>query len=166
MSEHKYIVGVYIRLPVDEVQRLREHPEVLPKYDPRVALSDGRGLDIGRAWEELAVFLDGGIRIPDQGPSVGVQPILSRDTRAAWSCVMPERVVEFADSLSQFSKRDFSSLYEIDTEDTAPSLPGTRTAGWGDRETYMFGKLRALAMHYREAAGRGEAMLVRIGERV
>lgn len=166
MSEAKYIVGVYIRLPLSEVQRLREHPDVLPKYDPRVALNDGRGLDIGRAWEELAVFLDGGIRIPDQGPSVGDEPIHCRDTRAAWSCVLPERVVEFAESLSRFSKRDFTRLYELDSEDTAPSLPGTRTAGWGDRETYLFGKLRALAKHYREAADRGEAILVRIGERV
>jgi hypothetical protein len=32
--------------------------------------------------------------------------------------------------------------------------------------TYLYGKLKSLALHYAKAAERGEAMLVRIGERV
>ena len=166
ISVVKRIVGIYIRLPMVEVKRLRASPEVLPLYDPRVALADGRGLDIGRAWEELAVFLDGGIRLPESGPSVGDIGLVSSDTRATWSYVEPERVVAFAAELTALKRKDFGDLYEVDGEDTAPSLPGTRTGGWGDRAQYMYGKLRALSAHYDHAAALGEAMLVRIGEPV
>jgi hypothetical protein len=34
-----------------------------------------------------------------------------------------------------------------------------------DRATYLFAKLKSLAFHYAKAAERGDAMLVRIGER-
>ena len=88
----KQIVGIYIRMAEAELGRLRDNPSILPKYDPRVPLADGRGLDIGRAWEELAVFIDGGVKLPDHGPTVGDVPIATEDTRATWSYVAPERV--------------------------------------------------------------------------
>jgi hypothetical protein len=161
----KHIVGIYIRMDVKEIARLCEHPDVLPKYDPRVALGDGRGLDLGRAWEELGVFLDGGVQLPDIGPTVGEIPMASSDGRAAWSYVTPERVVSMAAALRQMRRDQFRVEYQTDNEDTQ-ELPGARTGSWGDRGQYMYGKLRALAAHYAKAAESGEAMLVRIGERM
>ena len=162
----KRIVGVYIRLPMDEIARLRDHPEVLPKYDPRVALGDGRGLDLGRAWEDLGVFIDGGVKMPDTGPSLGKQPLPSTDERAAWSYVEPEQVAAWAAQLGALRRSDFHRQYDVDNEDTQDSLPSARTGGWGDREGYLYKELRALGEHYAAAAECGEGMLVRIGERV
>jgi hypothetical protein len=161
----KQIIGIYIRLDENEIQRLRDRPEVLPKYDPRVALDDGRGLDLGRAWEELGVFLDGGIKLPDDGPTVGDTALPSSDSRATWSYVTPDRVVELAALLRQMRRKQFRQRYESDGEDTL-TLPGTTTGEWGDRAQYMYSKLRQLAQHYATAAENGEAMLVRIGERL
>lgn len=161
-----HIVAIYIRMPMREVERLRDHPEVLPKYDPRVALADGRGIDIGRAWEELAVFLDGGVSVPQVGPTVGDVPLASNDERATWSYVEPARVVAYADDLQRLERSEFRQAYDADNEDTADSLPDARTGGWGDRATYMYKKLRLLAEHYAAAAAKGDAMLVRIGERI
>src|SRR5690606_4980673 len=87
----KPIVGIYIRMDLAELHRLRDRPEVLPMYDPRVALEDGRGLDLGRAWESLGVFLDGGITLPEIGPTVGDFPMAPTDERATWSYVEPDR---------------------------------------------------------------------------
>lgn len=162
----KHIVGIYIRLSRRELERLREHPDILPKYDPRVALTDGRGLDLGRAWEELAVFLDGGVKLPDVGPTVGETPIKSEDARATWSYIEPERVTEWAVELAELSKKEFDHRYSADPDDTQDSLPGSRTGKWGDRAAYLWGKLRALAEHFTLAAEQGEGMLVRIGERM
>ena len=159
------IVGIYIRLDPSEIERLRDNPSILPLYDPRVALSDGRGLDLGRAWEELGVFLDGGVTLPDRGPTVGDVPMPNTDDRATWSYIEPERVAEMAAMLSQYHKRELREHYDVDGEDTA-RLIDARTAGWGDRAQYMYNKLRALAKHFAAAAGRGEGMLVRIGERI
>ncbi len=160
-----HIVGIYIRMPLREIERLRDKPEILPKYDPRVALADGRGLDLGRAWEELAVFLDGGVQVPDVGPTVGEIPVSAPDPRAAWSYVEPERVAIMAGMLRKMRKSQFGVHYKIDNEDTQ-ELPGARTGSWGDRGQYMYKKLRSLAAHYAKAADNGEGMLVRIGERV
>ena len=163
----KQITGIYIRLDADEIRRLRENPHILPKYDPRVALADGRGLNLGRAWEELGVFLDGGVKLPDRGPTVGDLPMPPNDDeRATWSYVEPERVAEMAAELRDFRRSArFRIRYDVDPEDTLDE-PGSRTAGFGDRRQYMFNKLRALAEHYRRAADNGEGMLVRIGERI
>ena len=161
----KQIVGMYIRLDVAEIERLRDHPEILPKYDPRVPLADGRGIDIGRAWEELAVFIDGGVKVPEVGPTVGEIPLPSTDSRATWSYVEPERVAEMAQQLRSMRRKTVHNRYAVDMEDTQ-TLPGTRTGAWGDRASYMYNKLRVLAKHYTEAADAGQGMLVRIGERV
>jgi hypothetical protein len=161
----KHIIGIYIRLDAREVARLRENPQILPKYDPRVALQDGRGLDLGRAWEELGVFLDGGVKLPETGATLGDIPLPATDPRATWSYIEPSRVVELAAALDQLGERQFRKSYEVDGEDT-DVIPGSRTDGWGDRAQYLWKKLQALAIHYRQAAERGEAMLVRIGERV
>ena len=167
MSAAKHIVGMYIRLAPGELDRLRAHPEILPKYDPRVPLEDGRAVDIGRAWEELGVFIDGGVQLPTEGPTVGDVELPHTDERAAWSYVEPERVQVLAESLAKIRRsEEFKKRYEQDPEDTADSLPGSRTAGWGDRAQYMLGKLRTLAGHYATATQNGEGMLVRIGERI
>ena len=162
----KKIVGIYIRMSEHELQRLRSQPEILPKYDPRVALSDGRAVDIGRAWEELGVFLDGGVRLPEQGPTVGDIPLPQTDSRATWSYIEPERVKAMAEHLMQMRKKEFRKAYDVDPEDTQDSLPGSRTGQWGSRGAYMYQKLRMLASHYADAARHGQAMLVRIGERI
>ncbi|MBI4702534.1 MAG: DUF1877 family protein [Deltaproteobacteria bacterium] len=160
------LVAFYIRVPTSEIERLREHPEILPKYDPRVALGDGRGLDLGRAWEALGCLLDGGVRAPEIGPTVGEEPLPGTDTRAVWSYVSAARVEEIARRLGELDRQQFREIYDVDPEDTADSLPDERTAGWGGRSDYLYKKLRLLAKHYREAAEQGEAILVRIGERV
>lgn len=160
----KHIVGIYIRLEHDEIQRLKDNPNILPKYDPRVALTDGRGLDIGRAWEELGVFLDGGVKLPDVGPTVGDIPLPNTDARATWSYVEPSRVQAMAEELRQMRRSQFRDRYRVDAEDTQ-TIPGNQTGAFGDRRQYMYKKLRDLAGHYAKAAQAGEGMLVRIGER-
>ena len=164
----KPIVAVYIRIPAKELERLRKHPQILPKYDPRVAINDGRGLDLGRAWDELGCYLDGGAKVPDQGPTVGEEPLPNLDERALWSFVAPARVQVIAQALSEISAAEFKREYHLDPEQTADILPEERTGAFRikDRATYLFTKLKSLALHYAKAAERGEAMLVRIGERV
>jgi hypothetical protein len=161
----KQIIGIYIRVEPRELSRLREHPEILPKYDPRVALADGRGLDLGRAWEELGVFLDGGVSLPDAGATVGEVPLPSADNRATWSYIEPERVRALAGELTAMRRDEFCQRYEVDNEDTL-TIPGTQTGAFGDRRGYMYTKLRELATHYAAAAKNGEGMLVRIGDRI
>lgn len=160
------IVGIYIRLSGEELRRLRAHPEILPKYDPRVALADGRGIDLGRAWEELGVFIERGVRVPDAGPTVGEEPMPSTDDRASWSLVAPEHVAAMAAELARLSREDFERRYEADAEDTADPVPGSLTGGYRDHASYLYTKLRQLGRHYATAAQNGEGMLVRIGERV
>ncbi len=161
----KQIVGIYIRLEQDELDRLKSNPAILPKYDPRVALTDGRGLDLGRAWEDLGVFLDGGVKLPDSGPTVGDQPLPNTDIRATWSYVAPERVREMAAQLRRMRRSQFRDRYTVDMEETQ-NIPGARTGPHGNRQNYMYKKLRELAGHYSKAADAGEGMLVRIGERM
>lgn len=159
------IVGIYIRLDPDELHRLVAHPEILPKYDPRVPLADGRGLDLGRAWEPLGVFIDGGFRLPATGPTIGVEPLPPTDQRATWSFIEAEDVAEFARSLKALGPKEFALRYEIDA-DESQEIPDTRTGGWGSQRQYMFKKLEALKAHYAVAAAAGQGMLVRIGERI
>ena len=160
------IVAIYIRMPIPEIDRLRQHPEILPKYDPRVALSDGRALDLGRAWDELGCYLDGGTKVPDRGPTVGEIPLPNTDDRALWSYVTEERVQAIAQALSEVGASDFRREYQFDPEETADALPEEYTGVWKDRSTYLFGKLKSLALHYAKAAKRGEGMLVRLGPRI
>jgi hypothetical protein len=150
-----------------ELERLKEHPEILPKYDPRVALDDGRALNLGRAWEELGVFIDGGISLPEQGPILGETPFPETDARAHWSYIEAERVAHYASELSRFDQAEFEERYHIDDNaETLEPIPGTRTGAFGDRSSYLFTKLTALARHFAAAAERGEGMLIRIGERM
>ena len=122
----KPIVAIYIRMPMAELERLRERPDILPLYDPRVPLADGRAIDLGRAWEELGVFLDGGVRLPEHGPTVGQVALPNTDGRAAWSYVEPAQVAEWADELAEMSRKQFNERYQVDPEDTQDSLPGAR----------------------------------------
>ena len=151
-------------MPLQDIERLLHNPAILPKYDPRVALGDGRGLDLGRSWEELGVFLDGGIEVPESGPTVGEELLPNTDRRATWSYVSPARVEAMSVTMGALTQQDFIERYRVDQEDTQPVM-GSRTAEYGDRATFLFSKLRKLTEHYATAAGRGEGMLVRIGER-
>jgi hypothetical protein len=111
------------------------------------------------------VFLDGGVKLPDAGPTIGDVPLPSDDTRATWSYVEPGRVREMAAELRLMRRSQFSKRYQVDHEDTL-TIPGSQTGAFGDREQYMYKKLRDLAVHYAKAADLGQAMLVRIGERM
>jgi hypothetical protein len=160
------IVAIYIRVPMLEIERLRARPEVLPKYDPRVALSDGRAIDLGRAWEQLGVWLDGGVRLPERGPTIGDEPMPDVDTRAAWTFVSAERVAELAEMLAQHRK-SFRKLYAVESDgETDPEMAAMRTGGYRRQDDYLMAKLGQLAAHYAAAAAAGEGMLVRIGERI
>ncbi len=162
----KRIVAIYIRLKLSEIDRLRDRPEILPMYDPRVALAVGRGLDLGQDWDELGAYLEGGIKIPEVGPTVGEEILPDTDSRARWSYVVPDRVVAIAKQLKRYSRREFVRSYKTDTEETQEFVRDEQTGVPGDRASLLFHKLRTLADHYSAAAEHGEAMLVRIGERV
>lgn len=162
----KQIVAIYIRLAPSEIDRLREKPEILPLYDPRVALADGRGLDLGQGWDELGAYLEGGITIPETGPTVGEEVLPDLDPRARWSYVVPERVAAIARQLMRYTRREFFRSFKTDTDETQDFVRDEQSGTIGDRASYMFQKLRTLARHYSAAAECGEAMLVRIGERV
>ena len=159
----KRIVGVYVRLLPAELRHLQEHPDALLNYDLRGPLKDGRALDLGRAWESLAVLVDGGVRLPERGPTLGQLALPDCDHRAAWSCVEAAGVVTFAEVLAT-TCRQFAKLYGVDGEDTDPYLSDGRTGGYRGNQDYLIKKLEQLSIHYQTAVARGEAMLVRIGE--
>ena len=159
------VVGIYLRAPLAELSRFVESPRLLDKLDPRVALGDGRAIDLGRCWDELGCLLDGGFTTPETGPTVGERPLWSNQ-RAMWSLVEPARVAAISGELSQMSREAFFSLYRVDEDETADAAPGERTGQVIDRAAFLWHKLQALRGHYREAAQRGEAMLVRLGERL
>jgi hypothetical protein len=92
-------------------------------------------------------------------------PLPSTDSRATWSYVEPERVAKIAQQLKEMRRKTVRKRYQVDLEDTA-TMPGARTGAWGDRDAYIYNKLRVLAQHYAVAAEAGQGMLVRIGERV
>jgi hypothetical protein len=160
----RIVVGIYTRTPLPELNRFVANPKLLRRLDPRVALADGRALDLGRRWEELGCLLDGGISPPVSGPTVGDTPLTS-DEEVVWSMVSPERVVAFAAELGRMSREAFHGLYRVDEDETADAAPGERTAQVQDHAAYLWHKFLLLRNHYAEAAQRGEAMLVRIGER-
>lgn len=159
------IVATYLRMPLSEIERLRSRPELLATVDLRSALADGRALDIGRAWDELGCYLDGGLRVPDQGPTVGEIPLAGADEEAVWSYVEPDRVKVIAQAIADISGTAFRRSFNADPEETADQLPDELTGMTKDRATYLYGKLKSLGFHYAKAAERGDAMLVRIGER-
>ena len=161
----RIVVGIYTRLPMTEIERLAAKPALLRRLDARVALADGRALDLGRRWEELGCLLDGGILAPRTGPTVGEQPLASPEEDVAWSFVTPERVREIAAELGRVTRDAFMRLYEVDDEDTADAAPGERTERVIDQAAYLFRRLEQLRDHYRAASAKNEAMLVRIGER-
>lgn len=158
------VVGIYFRAPLPELSRFVESPRLLDKLDPRVALADGRAIDLGRCWDELGCLLDGGYTAPETGPTVGDRPLWSNQ-RATWSLVTPDRVVAIAGELGQMTREAFFSLYRVDEDETADAAPGERTGQVVDRAAFLWHKLQTLRDHYRVAAQRGEAMLVRIGDR-
>ena len=155
--------AVYLRLDPAELMGLR-HPGALAALRVDAALADGRALDLGRAWEELGCLLDGGIRTPESGPTVGYDPLAAADG-VAWASIEPARVRAVADALASLDRDAFIRLYSVDDAETADGLPGERTGEWGDRAEYLFAKLERLRAHYVEAARRGQAMVVRIAPR-
>jgi hypothetical protein len=159
------LVAIYFRAPVSEIERFVRRPDLLKKLDLRVALSDGRALDLGRRWDELGCLLEGGVTAPQSGPTVGDGPLASNEDRVAWAWVEPERVRAFAEQLAAIRRDDFVRLYRVDDEETADAAPGERTERIVDHATYLFRRLEQLRDHYAAAARAGEAMLVRIGER-
>lgn len=160
----RIVVGIYIRAPIEELDRFVQNPKLLRRLDPRVALADGRALDLGRRWEELGCLLDGGISSPRSGPTVGDTPLTSDDD-VVWNMVAPDRVKVLAAELRRMSREAFHGLYRVDEDETADAAPGERTAQVLDHATYLWQKFLLLRQHYAEAARRGEAVLVRIGER-
>ena len=160
----RIVVGIYTRAPHSDLQRFLDKPSLLRRLDPRVAIADGRALDLGRRWEELGCLLDGGISPPRSGPTVGDTVIASSDD-VVWSVVEPERVEALAEELGRITREAFYKLYRVDDDETADAAPGERTAQVMDQAAYLWQKLVLLRKHYAEAARRGEAMLVRIGER-
>lgn len=158
------IVGVYIRAPEGELDQLLRDARRLLDYDVRAALEDGRAFDLGRAWEPLAVLIDGGVRLPETGPTLGEVPMDDGDPVATWSGIRSVRVPLVAKELRESCKR-FGTLYRVDGEDTDPYMMDTRTGGYRGNRDYLVKKLESLADHYAAAAERGEAMLVRIGQR-
>jgi hypothetical protein len=161
----RIVVGIYTRAPGPELERFVKNPKLLAKLDDRVALTDGRAIDLGRCWEELGCLLEGGISTPRSGPTVGDTPIAS-DDQVVWSVVGAERVKTLAAELSRMTREAFYKLYRTDDdEDTADAAPGERTERLIDRAAYLWRKFEQLRDHYAVAARRGESMLVRIGER-
>ena len=161
----RIVVGIYTRLPLPEIERFARKPTLLRRLDARVALADGRAIDLGRRWEELGCLLEGGISAPTTGPTVGETTLPSPDEDVAWSYVAPDRVRAIAAELDQVTRDSFIDLYEVDEDETADAAPGERTERIIDQAAYLFRRFEQLRDHYRAAAKRGEAMLVRIGER-
>jgi hypothetical protein len=165
LEASKPIVGLFVRTPMQDVVILRDAPELLATFDAAVPMAEGRAFDLGRAWEPLAVLLDGGVCLPEHGPTLGEVPLPDSDPRAAWSYVDPARVVTVAAELDAHC-RHFAKLYTVDGEDTDPFMSDARTGGYRGNRDYLIKKLGLLATHYADAASLGQAMLVRIGERL
>jgi hypothetical protein len=160
----KPIVGTYLRVSVSELAGLESSPSMLLELDIDGAFARGVALDLGRGWEPLAVWIDGGVRLPEQGPTLGEVALPDVDPLAAWSYVDASRVPLVAQQLTAMC-RGFAALYARDGEDTDPYMSDGRTGGYRGNRDYLMKKLEGLARHYGEAAQRGEAILVRIGER-
>lgn len=158
------LVGVYLRISEPELRALGDGPDALSRLDLASAIGEGRALDLGSRWDELGCLLDGGIARPSTGPTVGDEPLPSPETSVAWALVSPARVSTLAEELSRISRSRFLELYRVDDAETADSLPEERSQT-EDGARHLFKRFVQLRAHYADAARRGEAMLVRIGER-
>jgi hypothetical protein len=157
------LFALYLRVSVDDLARFEEDPARLYATPMQPALDEARALDLGRAWEDLGCLLEGGIKTPETGPTVGDQPLPTTVDGVLWSSVSSARVKEYAEGPMNLTKAQFLALCRVDEADTADFLPGERTGEWGDPTKYLFEKYRLLAALYRAAAAAGEAMLVRLG---
>lgn len=161
----KSIVGVYMRVSPAELRRLTREPGAVRRFDTRAAIESGTGLDLGHAWEALAVLIDGGIRLPETGPTLGELPLPDEDPGATWSYVPADRVPAIAAELREHHVQ-FARLYVVDGDDTDPYMLDLRTGGYPGYREYLLERLDRLAAHYEQASIRGEALVVRIGESV
>jgi hypothetical protein len=157
------LFAIYLRVSAAELARVQSDPSGILQMPLSAALDEGRALDLGRAWEELGCLLEGGIRIPETGPTVGDQPLVMTDDGVAWNQILPARVAEYAHGVMALAEPQFLALCTIDEADTADFLPGERTGQWGDPTKYLFQKYQALSSLYQRAAAAGEAILVRLG---
>lgn len=157
------LFALYLRVSTEELARFEEDPARLYAMPMQQALDEARALDLGRAWEDLGCLLEGGIKTPETGPTVGDHPLPTTDDGVLWSAVPAARVKEYAEGPMSLSKPQFLALCRVDEADTADFLPGERTGEFGDPTKYLFEKYRALSALYRAAAAAGEAVLVRLG---
>lgn len=153
--------ALYLRISPADLRRYLQKPELLSRLDVRVALADGRALDLGRGWEEIGCLLEGGISVPTRAPTVGDSTLVEGE-RAAWGLVEAERVKELALFLDRIDRAEFYRMYYVDDEDTQDKLPDDQTGGIQKRSEHLFRKLAKLTEHYKTAARAGEAMLIRI----
>lgn len=158
-----FLFVIYYRVSSTELARLTDAPESLNGMSLEAALKEGRALDLGRAWEELGCLLEGGIAIPESGPTVGEELLLMTDEGVAWNAIRPERVAELARGPMGLKDEAFLQLFSWDDSDTADFFPGDRTGQWGDQSQYLYEKFQLLRAFYRAAADAGEAILVRLG---
>jgi len=158
-----FLFAIYYRVSPAELDRLAGAPEVLTGMSLESALKDGRALDLGRAWEELGCLLEGGIAIPESGPTVGDEPLLLTEEGVAWNAIRPARVIELIESTMGMKDDAFLQLTSWDESDTADFFPGDKTGQWGDQSQYLYEKFQRLRAFYRLAADAGEAILVRLG---
>lgn len=164
MSQALY--AIYLRVAPDLLEQLCDRPDRLGELDLHEALLDGRAVDLGRRWEELGCLLEGGIEPPRQAPTVAdVVFAAFDDDRTLWGYVSAERVQAMARELSRITPDAFLAMYRVDDADTADAAPGDRTERIADPATYLFRRFEQLRDHYLAAAERGEAVLVRLGER-
>jgi hypothetical protein len=157
------LFAIYLRVSVEELERIQADPSSILTMPLSGALEEGRALDLGRAWEELGCLLEGGIRTPETGPTVGDHALVTTEDGVAWNQISAARVAEYAQGVMSLAKPQFVALCTIDEADTADFLPGERTGQWSDPTQYLFQKYRALSSLYRSAASAGEAILVRLG---
>lgn len=164
MSQALY--AIYLRVASELLEQLCDRPDRLGELDVREALLDGRAVDLGRRWEELGCLLDGGIEPPCQAPTVAdVVFAAFDDDRTLWGYVSPARVRAMAHELSRITPDAFLAMYRVDDADTADAAPGDRTERIADPATYLYRRFEQLRDHYVAASERGEAVLVRLGER-
>jgi hypothetical protein len=155
--------SIVYRVSPEELAGYEREPGRLVGLPLEDALREGRAVDLGRAWEELGCLLEGGIRTPETGPTVGEEHLLTTADGVAWNLIRTERVAEIARDHLSLSRDAFYQLFHADDADTADSLPGDRTGEWGDHSKYLYDKFRRLKAFYEAAAGAGEAVLVRLG---
>jgi hypothetical protein len=155
--------AIYVCVAKDEVDELRADPSKLIGVALQPALDEGRAVDLGRAWEELGCLIEGGIRTPESGPTVGDEAVATTEEGVAWNAVRPERVRHYAEHTLALGREQFMALFSLDDAETADAMPGDRTREWSDSRAYLFERLQALRALYARAAAEGDAVLVRLG---